>query len=480
MSCSKSSVEMAENGIGDRGSDDAVAPISAAEEAAVIRKLDFRLLPLLFILYSFSVLDRSNLGNAKLAGLETDINLRGNNYEWLGTAFYISYILFQWTTIGWKQFKPHKWVTFVVFYWGFVATIQACVTNWGGLMACRVFLGMSEAMYGPGVPLYLSYFYPRDRIGFRHGIFLSGSALANAYGGVLGYGLSHIRGSVAPWKILFIIEGLPTVILAGAAWFYIPDSINTARFLTKREKDVANSFVSRGQQVETGPNEGIRLEHLLEAFTDPISYIPSLMYFSCNVCFASLPLFVPTIIAEMGSFTRVQSNGLSAPPYLLTFFTIILVAFLSDKFRMRGPFCAGAACVAAVGFILLATTKSTPPRYFGVFLAVNIFVSVAMLLTWTSNLHASQSKRAGGYVILATVGQCGPLLGTNIFPKSEGPYYRKGMWISCAFCLLVALLATSLSLILIRKNRKMDKEEAAAIDAGGDVEVLENRFRYIF
>lgn len=149
-------------------------------------------------------------------------------------------------------------------------------------MACRVFLGMSEAMYGPGVPLYLSYFYPRDRIGFRHGIFLSGSALANAYGGVLGYGLSHIRGSVAPWKILFIIEGLPTVILAGAAWFYIPDSINTARFLTKREKDVANSFVSRGQQVETGPNEGIRLEHLLEAFKDPISkFLCSLIDINC-------------------------------------------------------------------------------------------------------------------------------------------------------------------------------------------------------
>jgi hypothetical protein len=102
-----------------------------------------------------------------------------------------------------------------------------------------------------------------------------------------------------------------------------------------------------------------------------------------------------------------------------------------------------------------------------------------MLLTWTSNLHASQSKRAGGYVILATVGQCGPLLGTNIFPSSEGPYYHNGMWISCAFCMLVALLAISLSFILIGKNHKMDKEEAAAIDAGRDINMLENRFRYI-
>lgn len=87
---SKSSFEMVENGNSDVGSGNAVAPFTAAEEAAVIRKLDYRLLPLVFVLYSLSVLDRSNLGNAKLAGMETDIDLGANNYAWLGTAFYIS------------------------------------------------------------------------------------------------------------------------------------------------------------------------------------------------------------------------------------------------------------------------------------------------------------------------------------------------------------------------------------------------------
>ena len=76
------------------------------EERAVIRKLDKRLLPLVFLLYSLSVLDRSNLGNAKLAGLTKDIDLSGDRYRWLGTIFYIAYITFQWTCMGWKQFKP--------------------------------------------------------------------------------------------------------------------------------------------------------------------------------------------------------------------------------------------------------------------------------------------------------------------------------------------------------------------------------------
>jgi dipeptide/tripeptide permease len=204
------------------------------------------------------------------------------------------------------------------------------------------------------------------------------------------------------------------------------------------------------------------------------------IYFSCNVCFASLPLFVPTIISELGSFSSVQSNGLSAPPYLLVFFTIIIVAWLSDRFKVRGPFCALAATVAAVGYILLGTTSSTAPRYLGVFLTINIFVSVAILLTWTANIHASQSKRTGGYIILTTVGQCGPLLGTNIFPSTQGPFYRRGMWISCAFCLLVAVLSTLLSCILIWENRKLDRKEHEAEARGEEILEGDRRFRYIW
>lgn len=210
------------------------------------------------------------------------------------------------------------------------------------------------------------------------------------------------------------------------------------------------------------------------------------MYFSCNVSFASLPLFVPTIISQMGAFTSIQSNGLSAPPYLLCFFTIILLCYLSDKFRMRGPFCGGAALVAAIGFILQATTTSVASRYAGVFLAVNIFASVALVLAWTANLHATESKRAGGYSILSTVGQCGPLLGTNVFPASEKPYYRKGMWISCAFCLLVASLSFALSLILVRENRKMERDGMVAspdnevVDAPAQVRSEKKMVKYIY
>jgi len=308
----------------------------------------------------------------------------------------------------------------------------------------------------PGVPLYLSFFYPRERIGFRHGIFIAGAAMANAYGGALAYGLSQIKHSIAPWKLLFIIEGVPTILLAGVTWFWLPDNIAKARFLSPREKQIASIFVARNQQADP-EGKGFKLKECLQAFKEPKSFIPGMMYFGCNVSYASLPLFVPTIISQMGKFSSITSNGLSAPPYLLCFFTILLVTWLSDKFKFRGPFVTLCAWIATIGFILQATLKDVTARYVGIFLSVQIFICVPLILAWVANIHQTESKRAGGNVILATMGQLGPLLGTNVFPASQKPYYRTGMWISAAFCFFVGCLAIILSLILIAENRKMEK-----------------------
>ena len=160
----------------------------------------------------------------------------------------------------------------------------------------------------------------------------------------------------------------------------------------------------------------------------------------------------------MGAFTLIQSNSLSTPPYVLCFISIVTCAFISDRVGVRGPFVAGAGLVAAIGYILLATQTIVAVRYFGIFLATIIFTSVALTLSWVSNTHATDSKRAAGLAILATGGQCGPVLGTNIFPPQEGPFYRKGMWISCGACLLVFVLATLQSFLLWKENQRRDRK----------------------
>jgi len=119
---------------------------------------------------------------------------------------------------------------------------------------------------------------------------------------------------------------------------------------------------------------------------------------------------------------------------------------------------AGAGLIAAIGYILLATQTTVGVRYFGIFLATIIFTSVALTLSWVANTHATDSKRAAALAILSTGGQCGPVLGTNIFPPEDKPYYRKGMWISCGACLLVFFFASLQSFLLWRENKRRDKK----------------------
>jgi sugar phosphate permease len=121
-------------------------------------------------------------------------------------------------------------------------------------------------LFGPEVPLYFSFFYPLEYIGLRFVIFLSGSALANAYEGALAYALSNIHTHISDWKFLFIVEGVSTVLLAVVIWFYLPDSPSKARFLNERERLVAQEFAqSQPGDFET---EGLHISQLLEAFKD--------------------------------------------------------------------------------------------------------------------------------------------------------------------------------------------------------------------
>lgn len=146
--------------------------------------------------------------------------------------------------------------------------MQAAVTNWAGMAALRVLLGVVEAMYA-GVPVYLSFFYARDQLGLRIGLYLTGAALANAYGGALGYAIGSISNpAIAPWRVLFIIEGVPSCLAAGLAWWLLPDNIATAKFLTPRDKEVQLAMVGRDQVVGTEEGTGVSWRQYLSVFTD--------------------------------------------------------------------------------------------------------------------------------------------------------------------------------------------------------------------
>ncbi|KAK2616182.1 hypothetical protein QQS21_000814 [Conoideocrella luteorostrata] len=454
----------------------------AATEARVRRKLDCNLLMLLCFLFLLAFLDRSNVGNARLAGMETDLHLSSDQYEWLLTIFYIAYILFEPLIIVFKILPARIWIAILVAGWGIAATAQAGTHSWSGMMACRFFLAAFEAGYGPGAVYLLSFFYLRNEVGLRIGIFFSCAPLATCFAGALAYGITSGHSRLANWRLLFLVEGIPVLIMAVVSYFAMPNSAHDAWFLTEDEKRIALARQVRqvGKEKRLG---GLNWRETFLTLLDVKAWLTALMYFSCNVSYASLPVFLPTILKDMG-FSGLDAQGLSAPPYLASFFVTIATTFIADRTQQRGLMVISLAILAGAGYIMLAVTSTTAVRYAGVFLAAaGVFPTIANILPWVLNNQGSDERRGAGIVIMNIVGQCGPLLGTRVYPQSERPDYVKGHSICAAFMFFVAILAIILRAILMWENRKLRaKHNDASDENSNDMQGVENygpNFRYV-
>jgi hypothetical protein len=189
------------------------------------------------------------------------------------------------------------------------------------------------------------------------------------------------------------------------------------------------------------------------------------MYFSVNVSFASLPVFLPTILKGMG-FSSIKAQGLSAPPYFLAFVISLASTYIADKTGQRGIVIIVTSLIGAIGYTILATVKGVTPRYIAVFLAAaGMFPAIFNIAPWVVNNQGSDTKRGIGIVLLQMFGSCGPILGTRLYPASEGVYYVKGMAVCAAFMYLSAILALILRCYLAWENKRANDREGAIMPA---------------
>ncbi|MCJ1403690.1 hypothetical protein MMC11_006913 [Xylographa trunciseda] len=466
------------------------------EEHNVLKKLDKRLVLFVAILYMLSFLDRSNIGNAKIAGLSEDLQLSSSQYQWLLTAFYITYILFEWMTLLYRVVPPHIYIALCVASWGLVASLQSVADSFTSMLVLRALLGVGEAAFGPGVPFYLSFFYKREELALRTGLFISAAPLATSFASTLAWLITKAAAKIpiAAWRLLFLVEGFPSMIVAVFVWHYMPDSPGTAKFLTQRQKKVARLRLRKEKDTkqEFSEKSGLKMKEILQTLADPKCYITAAMFFSCNVAFSSLPPFLPTILKEMG-YTALTSQALSAPPYLFSFFVVLLVAYLSDRYRSRNFYVCLSAIMGTVGYAIIAIAgwrrASAGWRYAGVYAAsAGFFSAITIIITWTINNQDSDSKKGTGMVMLNIIGQLGPLLGTRLYPDSDRPYYVKGMSVCAGFMFLVFALSLILRTILARENAKSriaysriegEDDEEGGLGMEDDGEVNPERFMYI-
>jgi phosphatidylinositol 3,5-bisphosphate 5-phosphatase len=453
-----------------------------SEESSLMRKLDRNLTLFLSLLYLLSFLDRSNIGNARIAGLSTSLNLTSTEYSSLLMAFYITYILFEPLILCYK-FLPARWyIPACVVAWGIVASCQATVTKCGQLVVLRGALGVCEAAFGPGVPFYMTFFYRRRELAYRVGLQVSAAPLATSFASLLAWGIvwvnEKVGGSVESWRMLFLVEGFPSVVVGMWALWWVPDGPGSARWLSPRERRVAvlrlmdegGNGIGNEKATTTAALTDIRartttfLRETVTTLRDPKCYLTAMMFFSVNVSFASLPVFLPTIINDM-RFSPLASQALAAPPYLCAFAFVLLASHYSDKIPdSRGIFlclCAGMSSlayflIALIGAVLNTdSTLSIVLRYASVYpAAVGLFSSVVLIITWTLNNQQSTSGKGVAMTILNVLGQCGPLLGVRAFPDGDAPGYVKGMCVCGGFMAGVVGVALGLRGYLGRLNRR--------------------------
>ncbi|KAM5476990.1 hypothetical protein MauCBS54593_000261 [Microsporum audouinii] len=439
---------------------------TAEEERQVVRKFDRRLTMFLAFLYMLSFLDRSNIGNARIAGLMDDLNLSSGQYEWVLTAFYITYICFEWMTLMYKILPAHIYIPVCVFSWGILASMQCLVTSFSQLILLRALIGLSEAAFSPGVPFFLSFFYKREELAFRTGMILCAAPLATSFAGSLAWFIVWIseNGPIAPWRALFLYEGFPSIIVAFIAWAYIPDGPGRAKYLTPRERKVAKLRLKTGKPRHETKGASFDWREVGRTLCDPKSYITAFMFLSCNVAFSSLPVFLPTILHDMG-YSKLTSQALSAPPYLFAFVVVLVTASLSDRHRSRSFYLIILALISSITYLTIALTgyfHSHLPasvhiliRYVCLYpAAAGFFSAITIVIAWTMDNKPAGEGKGTGMAILNIIGQCGPLIGTRLYPDTDGPWYIKGMTVCSLFMLLVAVLAFSLRVLLQRENRR--------------------------
>ncbi|KAF3042877.1 hypothetical protein E8E12_002707 [Didymella heteroderae] len=254
---------------------------------ALLRKQDFRLIPICALMYLLAYLDRSNIGNAKVMNSETnhdlmsETGLTNDQYAIALMVFLIAYTIFEVPSNTFlKRVGPAKWFALLLCCWGAISMCLGATHDFAGLTAARFLLGAFEAGLAPGLAYYISFWYRADERSIRLAFIYSTATLADAFGGLVAYGISHLNqaAGLAGWRWLFILEGAPSVLFGVFIFFYLPDFPETARFLTTEEKELA--ILRMEHNGSKGSAAHMTWADAKEVLTDWRLYVHYINYFS--------------------------------------------------------------------------------------------------------------------------------------------------------------------------------------------------------
>ncbi|KAK1140249.1 High-affinity nicotinic acid transporter [Aspergillus melleus] len=441
-------------------------PLTNTTERRLMAKIDWHIIPCLCVMYLLAFLDRVNISNAAVLGLREDLNIvDGMKYNTALTIFFVPYVIFEIpSNILLKKWKPHVWLSMCMFLFGLVMICQGLVSNWGGLMTTRWFLGMFETGMFPGCFYLLGMWYKRSEAQKRFSFFFSSTTLAGAFGGLLASGLGKMDGirGYSGWRWVFIIEGLLTCVVSFIWFFVIPDFPEDVKWLTEEERE----FIRAKLAQDTGGaahDAKIGWREVLDVFKDYKIFIGGLMYFGQIVTAYGYAYFAPSIIKTYG-YDAIMTQLYSIPPWAAAWGFSMVIAVLSDRTGHRFAFTIGPMLIAMAGFGILLNVHGEENRsvqYGALFLVTSgCYSAMPVIVCWFAMNLGGHRRRSIGTAWQVGFGNIGGIISTFAFLEKDAPEYRPGFAISVSFLCFSAACCIAYFAAVWYDNHRRDQAAA--------------------
>ena len=415
------------------------APASA-DETAVLRKVAWRLVPFMGLLYFTAYLDRVNVGFAALT-MNQDVGLSAAAYGLGAGIFFIGYFLFEVpSNLILEKVGARRWIARIMVTWGLLSAAMAFVDRPMMFYIVRFLLGVAEAGFFPGMILYLTYWFPWAQRGRIVAMFMLAIPLSSVLGApvstaLLGTSVFGLKG----WQTMFLLEGLPAVILGVVVFFRMTDRPSVASWLSADEKATLQRALDRAVAV---PGKG-HLEGLGAALSNLQVWRFALVYFGVIMGNYGLGFWLPQIVKGLGGLTNVQTGWLTALPYLLGAGATVFWGRHADATQERVWHFVLPAGLASLSFLTAALVPD-PVVQFAALCAGTVGVTCAAPMFWafpTRFLRASAA--AGGIALINSVGNLAGYAGPSImgFMKEATGAYGAGLLALAASAGVAALLA---------------------------------------
>ncbi|TPX37084.1 hypothetical protein SmJEL517_g01094 [Synchytrium microbalum] len=437
------------------------------EEKAVKRKIDLKVLPLAFLLYICSALDRSNIANARayafdttagVGAFERSTHMAGSDFNLVLSLFFVPYcVLEPFCNLALIRFKPSVWLSRIAISWGIVSTCFAAASSFSGVMTLRIFLGACEAGLFPGLTFWCTFWYKRDEIGGRIAWFFGASSMATAFSGLLAGAISYMNGisGLQQWQWLFIIEGVPPVLVGIICAFFLPDYPETCKFLNEREKEIAINRLRNDTDAVDGGSKHFKMDEVWGVLKEPEVWAQCLVFVCANVPGWSISYFQPTILTYLG-YTGTLAQWMTVPTSIWSAIVLIILSNISDRIGDRSVIIIAGLSVASIAFVVLATVWQPPADYAMLFFTSATMASVPLLHGWVANNHPQSSARGFAMGLINGLGGVAGIIGGQIYQPNDAPHYVRGNFFNASILIFGALLTLAVRMSFVFRNRRMD------------------------